>query len=166
MSHDEDAALVGKDVFADEFDDVPARFAVERGGGLIENQDVRTADDGPGDRHPLLLAAAQLHRRQLRPILQADDLEIHRRLFERVVPFALLQNERDRDILGGGEARKEMVVLKHEADLVQPELGERIVAEASIFRYPRSSRCRSLGRRIPEIMLSMVVLPLPDGPTT
>src|ERR1035438_9333460 len=30
MSHDEDAALVGKNVFADEFDDVAARFAVER----------------------------------------------------------------------------------------------------------------------------------------
>ena len=34
--------------------------AVERAGGLVEDQDRRVLQQGAGDRHPLLLAARQL----------------------------------------------------------------------------------------------------------
>src|ERR1022692_2932508 len=135
VSDDHDAALVGKDVFADELDDVAARIAVERSGRFVENQYIGAAHDGSGDGHALLFAAAQLHRRQLRPILQADDIEVQYRLFELLIPVALLQNERNGDILGGGEAREQVVILKHEADLVQAEIGERIVTESPNLRF-------------------------------
>ena len=117
-------------MLAHELHDVAAGVAVERGGRLIQNQDVGTADDGARDRHALLFAAAQLHRRQFRPVLQADDLEVLRGLLERLVPVALLQDQRDGHVLGGRQPRKQMIVLEYEADLVQPELGERVVADA------------------------------------
>src|SRR5271167_1433496 len=74
VGDDDDTALVGKNMFADELDDVSTGIAVERRGWLVENQNVRTADDRSGDGNTLLFAAAHLHGRQLRPFLQAHDL--------------------------------------------------------------------------------------------
>ena len=58
-----------------------------------------------------------------------------------------------------------MVVLEHEADLMQPELRQLIVPilQMSVFS---TFTVPLFGRKMPEIMLSIVVLPLPDGPTT
>ncbi len=77
-----------------------------------------------------------------RAILQTDDLQILCGLLERLIPVALLQNERNRHVLGRGQAREEMEVLEDKADLVQPELRECIVATGSRSRCPRSSPCR------------------------
>src|ERR1700690_2752432 len=74
VGDDDDAALVGENVLSDEFDDVAAGIAVERCGGLIEYQNIGAANDSSGDGHPLLLPPPEFHRRQLRSILQADDL--------------------------------------------------------------------------------------------
>ena len=140
--------------------------AVERGRRLVEDQDVGPADDGARDGDALLLAAAQLDRRQLRAVLQADDLQILGGLLERLVPVALLQDQRDRDVLGRRQAREQMIVLEDEADLVQAEVGERVVAAVLQMSVPSIFTVPLFGRRMPEIMLSIVVLPLPDGPTT
>ena len=40
--------------------DLSLGLAVEGGGGLVEEEDLRPADQRPGDRHPLLLPPAQL----------------------------------------------------------------------------------------------------------
>ena len=68
--------------------------------------------------------------------LQADDLQVLAGFAERLVPRPLLQDQRDRDVLGGRQARKQMIVLKHEADLVQPEFRERIVADMLQMSVP------------------------------
>ena len=98
-------------------------------------------------------------------VFEADDLEVLQRLRDRLVPVAPLQDQRDGDVLGGRQAREQVVVLEHEADLVQPEVGERVVAQAPDVGALDRHACRAFGRRMPEIMLSKVVLPLPDGPT-
>src|SRR5277367_1734525 len=61
VGDDDDAALVGENVIADELDDVSTGIAVQRRGRLVENQNIRAADDRPGDGYALLFAAAQLH---------------------------------------------------------------------------------------------------------
>ena len=55
--------------------------------------------------------------------------EVFHRGFERFVPVALLEKKGDRHVLNRRQSWKEMVILKHESDPVQPELGDRIFAE-------------------------------------
>ena len=59
-----------------------------------------------------------------------------------------------------------MIVLKDEADLVEPEIGEFVCAHAEpdvlSLHFDRPG---IRFERIPEIMLKRVVFPLPDGPT-
>jgi hypothetical protein len=90
----------------DEGDDRPAGVAVQGGGRLVEDQDLRAADDRARDRHALLLAARELHGQYLAPVLQADDLEVFSRLVDRLVPVALLQDQGNRHILGRGQPRE------------------------------------------------------------
>ena len=59
---------------------------------------------------------------------------------------------------------KEMKILEYEADGVQPEVGQLVGAEGQISA-PLTVTMPEFGLRMPEIMLSSVVLPLPDGPT-
>jgi len=41
----------------EEGDDLASRFLVQRGGGLVGQDELGPMGQGPGDRHPLLLAA-------------------------------------------------------------------------------------------------------------
>ena len=88
MGDDHDAALVGENVLPHEAHDVATGLAVERGGRFVKNQNLRTADDRAGDGDTLLLAAAELDGRQLRAALEADDLQIRRRLLQCLIPLA------------------------------------------------------------------------------
>src|ERR1022692_1949790 len=130
MRDDDDATLRSEYVLANELHDVASRIAIQRCGRFVQDQDIRPADDGARDGHPLLLAAAEFHRRELRSTLESHDLEILRGLNDRLVPRPLLQNQRNRDILDGRQTREQMVVLKYETDLVQPELGQLIIGNA------------------------------------
>ena len=52
---------------ADDVPELPARLRVEAGRRLVEEQQLRVADQGAGHRQPLLLAAGELARRRRRP---------------------------------------------------------------------------------------------------
>jgi hypothetical protein len=54
MRHDDDATILMRDILLDEGDDHPSCVAVERRGGFVENQDLRTVHDRTRDRHTLL----------------------------------------------------------------------------------------------------------------
>ena len=47
-------------MLAEQVEDGLARLGVERGGRLVGEDQRRLVDQGPGDRHPLLLAAGEL----------------------------------------------------------------------------------------------------------
>ncbi len=49
--------------------------------------------------------------------------------------------------------------------VLQAEVGESGRPESAQMSLPSISTLPALGRRMPEIMLSSVVLPLPEGPT-
>ena len=127
MSDDDDAAFVGKNILPHKTDDVAACIAVKRCRRFIKDQNIRAADDGAGNGDALLLAAAEFHRRQLRAVLQSDNIQIGCCFLKRFIPVAFLKNERNGDILSRRQARKEMIVLKHKADFVQPEFGKIVV---------------------------------------
>ena len=164
MGHDDDGPGRGQQLRLDESDDIAPGVAVERGGGLVEDQDVGLGDDGPGDGHSLLFAAAELHRLETRAVGQADDGEIAPRLSARSFHFDAPQDQRDGDVLGGRQPGKEVKVLKHEADVVQSKEG--VVAGTQgpdVDALDQDPAAR--GPQDAEIMLSRVVLPLPEGPT-
>jgi hypothetical protein len=125
-----DAAVLVEDFLFDEGDDHLPGITVQGGGRFVEDQDLRTAGDGAGDRHALLLTSRELHRQDLTLVLQADDLEVFPGLDDGFAPVLLLQDQRDRHILGRGQARKEMEVLEHEADGVQPEISQLVIVHA------------------------------------
>src|SRR5579863_7026204 len=131
---DDDAALHIEYVLPDETHDGPARVAVERGGGLIQDQDVGTADDRARYGDALLLAAAQLHRGKRRAVRETDDLEIGLGLLQRFRPAPPLQDQRNRDVFRSRQSRKEVIVLKHESNPMKPEFGQRIVGQAPDIR--------------------------------
>ena len=52
--------------------DLVAGLRVELAGRLVGQDEDRVLDQGPGDRHPLLLAARQLVGPVVEPVAQAD----------------------------------------------------------------------------------------------
>ena len=52
--------------------DLVAGLRVELAGRLVGQDEDRVLDQGPGDRHPLLLAARQLVGAMVEPVAQAD----------------------------------------------------------------------------------------------
>ena len=86
----------------DELRDRAPRVPVQGRRGLVKDQHVGLAADRAGDRHALLLAAAQLDRWKLGAVLETDDIEVV------AAPLAtdsfqsrLLQNQRNGDVFGG-----------------------------------------------------------------
>ena len=76
-----------------------------------------------------MLASGKLHRQNLTPVFQADDLKILPRLGDGFVPVALLQDQRDRDILCRGQPWKQMVILKDEANRVETEIRQLVIVQ-------------------------------------
>ena len=59
--------------------DLVAGLRVELAGRLVGQDEDRVLDQGPGDRHPLLLAARQLVGPMVEPVAQADLAQAARR---------------------------------------------------------------------------------------
>jgi hypothetical protein len=79
---------------------------VECGERLIEQQHLRIARKGPGERDPLSLPAGQLGRSSVGEVLDLETLQ---------VPIRLVA-ARELDVLTNRHVRKEGVVLEDEAD--------------------------------------------------
>ena len=166
VGDDHDAALVVEHLGLDELDDLPAGVAVERRGRLVEEQDVgRGSTSRARDRDALLLAAAELAPAGAARARSSPTISSY---FARRASASshgcAAQDERNRDVLDRREPREQVIVLEHEADLWSRK-------SASAFSFSAQTSVSStrtvarVGRRMPEIMLSSVVLPLPDGPT-
>ena len=148
---------------AHEVEDLGAGAGVEVAGGLVGEDDLRPAGQGPGHRDPLLLAARQLARAVRRAGRARPTVSITR-VEPRLVGLAAGEGQRQRDVLVGGERRHQVEGLEDEADLVPAQLGELLVVER---RRGRRRRCRpgptvSVSR--PARQCISVDLPEPDGP--
>ena len=113
---------------AHEAEDLGARARVEVAGGLVGEDDVGLAGQGPGHGHALLLAARQLAGTVPQAVGQAGGG--HHAVEPLLVGLAAREVGRERDVLGRGERRHQVERLEHEADVVAPQLGELLVGEA------------------------------------
>ena len=94
-----------------------AKFCVEIGQRLVEQEHLRLADDGAAERHALALPAGQLARLALEIILHAEDLggRLHALADLGAVDFAHLQAESH--VVVDAHMRIERVVLEHHGDV-------------------------------------------------
>src|SRR6185369_13923918 len=79
-------------------------------------------------RHALLFAAGQLRWIVMAPIRKADLFQKPLRTYRRIAPSGNLH--RDQNIFERGQRWDEMEELKHEADLLPPQLGQLILAKS------------------------------------
>ena len=108
----------------EQLEDLVRALAVEVAGGLVAEQERGIGHDRARDAHPLLLAAGELPRVVLHAVAEADDVQ--RRLH---VPAAIRlrepgQQQRQLDVLEGGEHRDQVVHLEHEAHVARAPRGE------------------------------------------
>ena len=97
--------------------DALARGRVEVAGRLVGEQDQRPVDEGPGDRHALLLAAGELVREAVLLAGQADEVEHGRHLLADHVLGPADHLEGEGDVLEHGLVGQQLVVLEDVADV-------------------------------------------------
>jgi hypothetical protein len=122
MGDDQDAAIFIEYFLLDESDDHPPGVTVQGGGRFVENQNLRTADDRARDGDALLLPAGKFDGQNLAPVFQSDDLKGLARFRNGFVPVALLQDQWNGDVLGGGQSREKMEVLEDETNRIEAEV--------------------------------------------
>ena len=110
---DADLELEPSDLVAERL----AHLRVERGQRLVEQEHLRRRGDGPGEGHPLLLAARHLVRVLVGVLLQPRHLD-HPVDDRRALGCGpLLDLEPEVDVLAGGHVREQAVVLEHHPEL-------------------------------------------------
>ena len=97
---------------------------VQGGGGLVAQQDLRVGGQGPGDGHPLLLAAGHLGGIGLFLVLQAHDLQQLPGLLHGLGPLDADELQGEADVVQGGALHEQVEALEDHADGVPglPEL--------------------------------------------
>ena len=133
---------------AHQVDDVPAGLRVEVGGGLVGEHERRVGDQRPGHGHALPLAAGELAGAVAGVVGEPHRLE------ERVHPpsplrggHAPLQEQRELHVLEDGEHRHQVEGLEDEADVVEPQPGERALGELRGVLAVHPDGARSWARR-------------------
>ena len=74
VRRDDDRRAAGVDL-AEQVHDLERELGIEVAGRLVGQDDRRIVDERAGDGDALLLAARELHRVRVHPVLQADPLE-------------------------------------------------------------------------------------------
>src|SRR3990170_280504 len=112
-----------------EGDDLLRRLRVEVPRGLVREDDVRLVHEAPGDRHSLLLPAAQLRGLLERIHLEPDGLEGLQGLRPRLLRVVPADEEGQLDVLHGLQDGEEVVVLEDEPHPKGAEVRLRVVAQ-------------------------------------
>ena len=100
--------------------DLYARFAVQRAGRLVRQQDLRIVDQGPRDGHALHLAAAQLVGLLAQLVGQPDLFQRFLRPAAAFLPADAAQRQRQLHVGQHRLVRNQVVALEHEPDRVVP----------------------------------------------
>ena len=138
---------------------------VERGEGLVQQQEPRFERERASERHPLGLAAGQLRRPQVGQVVQSEPLQPSPGCRQRGGSPRPAAAHAERDVLHDAHPVEEQPILEHDPDRV-PRAGTNTAASGSSSNSPSSSmRPASIGCR-PARARSNVVLPAPLGPTS
>jgi len=109
--------------------DRAAGIGVEGRRGLVADQEPWTVDERAGDRDTLLLAAGELGGMSVRLAAEPHGGKHFACLANGVAPPPALHQEREAGVLGSRQRRKQVVLLKDEADHPRSKGDERIPAK-------------------------------------
>jgi hypothetical protein len=111
-----------------------ARAAVQRAGGLVGQDDAAAVHQRAGDGHPLLLAAGELARHMLGAVAQAQALQQGLRAAVAVRGRQAGVDRRHLHIALGRQVGQQVIALEDEAEVLAPQLGQFVRAEAAHSR--------------------------------
>src|SRR6267154_4446961 len=117
----------------DQLHDFVGAFAIEVAGGLVAKQDGGVGDDGAGDGHALFLSAGELPRIVIHALREANDAEGGFDVLAALGLGEFCEQQRQLDVLKGGEYGDEVVHLKDEADMAGAPLGEFVAGHVRDF---------------------------------
>ena len=129
MGHHHDRLVEGLHRSPEEAEQLGARAGVEVARGLVGEDDLRAGHECPGDGDPLLLAPGQLGR-AVREAIPEPHLRNHRVEPIPVRPLAR-QQQRQGDVLRGGQRGQQVVGLEDEAHPLPPQQRQFGVRERS-----------------------------------
>ncbi len=114
---------------AQDRDHLLAAAAVERARGLVGQDHLAAVHQRARDAHALLLAARELARPVVAAVVQAQAREQlpRPRLARRAVGARV--HRRHLDVAGGRQVLHEVVALEDEAEVLAPQLGQRVAVE-------------------------------------
>ena len=124
--HDGLAELVDRP--AEEPEHLGRRLAVEVAGGLVSEDQLGSAGEGPGDGDALLLAARQLGRTMPEPVAETDGVDDG--VEPAWVQVAASEVGGEGDVLGRREGRDQVEGLEHEPHVVAAQDRELLVGHA------------------------------------
>ena len=107
-----------------------AQLAVERPQRLVHQQHVGLDDEGPGERHALLLSTGKLLHRATGIAVELDERKRRRDAPGDLGPRGAADFEAVADIPGDVEMREEGIVLEHHANVAAPCRQRRDIARA------------------------------------
>ena len=121
VRNDEDsgAALVGD--LGEEFHDLPAELAVERGGGFVGEDETGFVGQGASDGDALLLAAGEGVGEIVGAGSDSEFVEQLLRALAGGLRGGVVHLERDLNVFQRGEERNEIRLLKHKAEVLAAE---------------------------------------------
>ena len=104
--------------------------AVEGAGGLVGEEQARAVHERAGDRDALLLAAGELHRPVMGAVREADAAERLQGALAAGPAVEARIDHRQFDIAEGVDARQQVELLEHEADLAVAQARQAVGVEA------------------------------------
>ena len=145
--------------------DVVGVLGVQVGRRLVGQDELGLLDHGPGDGHPLALAARELGRAgSVARSARSTQSRASRTALRRAAGGHAQQKQRELHVLVDRVDGQEVEGLEDEADVVVAQLGRLACGSASRSSRPGPRRCRVVGASSEPRMLSRVVLPEPLGP--
>lgn len=101
-------------------------LAIEVAGGLIGEQNSRTPVKGPGQRHPLLLAAGELRRQMVQAFAKPQLFKQRAGIPLTFTVAGAAQQRRQLDVLQGVERWDQHKRLKNKANVLRPQCRPRL----------------------------------------
>ena len=150
--------------------DLDRRLGIERGRGLVGEQQLRLLHHGARDAHALALAAGQRVGAAMREAREPDDVEQLERLADVVrrelapprAPRRHVAQPARQQVLHHRQALDEVVLLEHHAD-VAARLAQRRAATACARSAPSNRISPAVGSTSRLMQRISVLLPVPDG---
>lgn len=129
MCHHDHGSIGTHSDTLDEIHDEPARSGIKGCGRFIAYEQSRFIHEGPSDGHPLLLATGKLGGERVDPVCEADLVHHDVGSLHSFPAGDTPDDEWDGGILDSCQRRDQIVLLKHETDVLGAEADQPTTAQ-------------------------------------